>query len=125
MKFACDGFARCDAFPKLYADWFFHCRVYAKFWQSCSRDSAFLRLRRSIRHRSEPDWHFQEKPIHLCAKVDGRRGDPSTHWQGPKGGTRCPQRIGKQRSEASGRISQRAADGRGNSAETRNELGEN
>jgi hypothetical protein len=36
MKFARDGFARRDTFEKLYPDWFFHCRVYAKFRESCS-----------------------------------------------------------------------------------------
>jgi hypothetical protein len=30
----------------------------------------YLRLRRYIRHRSEPDWHFQEKPIHLGVQVE-------------------------------------------------------
>jgi hypothetical protein len=28
------------------------------------RHLIYLRLRRYFRHRSEPDWHFQEKPIH-------------------------------------------------------------
>jgi hypothetical protein len=29
-------------------------------------------LRRLVRHRSEPDWHFQEKPIHLrLVRTDG------------------------------------------------------
>src|SRR5258705_6254746 len=39
----------------------------------------YLRLRRYFRHRSEPDWHFQEKPIHL--RWNGRRGDSSTRRQ--------------------------------------------
>jgi hypothetical protein len=30
----------------------------------------YLRLRRYFRHRSEPDWHFQEKPIHLGLQVE-------------------------------------------------------
>src|SRR5437773_9679328 len=111
MKFACDGFARCDAFQKLYADWFFHCRVYAKFWQSCSRDSALLRLRRSIWHRSGPDWHFQEKPIHLCAKVDGRRGDPQRIDKALKVERVVLSVLASNGPKASGRISQRAADG--------------
>jgi hypothetical protein len=38
-KLGPDGFGRGYAFEKLYADWFFHCRVYAKFGESCSRAS--------------------------------------------------------------------------------------
>jgi hypothetical protein len=30
---------------------------------------SILRLRRFVYHRSEPDWHFQEKPIHLADTV--------------------------------------------------------
>src|SRR4029077_1215599 len=30
----------------------------------------YLRLRRYFRHRSEPDWHFREKPIHLGVQVE-------------------------------------------------------
>jgi hypothetical protein len=41
----------------------------------------YLRLRRYFRHRSEPDRHLQEKPIHHC--------------HSRLGGTRCPQRVGK------------------------------
>src|SRR5947207_10282052 len=33
--------------------------------QSCTLKSLTLRLRRFMSHRSEPDWHFQEKPIPL------------------------------------------------------------
>ncbi len=28
-----------------------------------------MRLRRSIWYRSEPEWHFQEKPIHQLERV--------------------------------------------------------
>jgi len=37
MELVGHGFARRDTFQKLYPDWFFHCRVYAKFRESCSR----------------------------------------------------------------------------------------
>jgi hypothetical protein len=39
MKLARDGFARRDAFQKLYTDRFLHRKVYAKFRESCSRVS--------------------------------------------------------------------------------------
>ena len=64
-KLARDWFARRGSFQKLRADQFFHCRVYAEFWQSCSRVSAFLRLRRSILGIV-----FRRRRSTICAKVE-------------------------------------------------------
>ena len=98
MKLARDGFARRDTFQKLYPDWSFHCRVYATFRESCSRACVLA-------------------PATITLGIVFGEADP------PKGGTRCPQRVGKQRPE--GPNLQRATDCCGHGAETRNELGEN
>src|SRR5581483_1422329 len=68
MKFARDWFARRDTFQKLYAHRFLHCKVYARFRESCS----------SVRVPA---------PSAIILPSFSGEADPT------QGGTRYPQRV--------------------------------
>ena len=104
MKPARHGFAGRDTLQKLYADLFFHCRVYATFRESCSRVCVLAPRAIAVGIGSSRTGAF-------------RRADP------PK--VDRPNTLARSSPKASGRFLQRAADGRGNGAKARDELSEN
>src|SRR4029453_15222733 len=101
MKLAPDGFARGDAFQKLYTDRFLHRKVYAKSRESCSR--VWILAPWAI------DWASSSGEADPPSKVE-RVVLNALASKGPN---------------ASGRILQRAADGCSNGAKTRNKPGKN